>query len=293
MKILPNTIINFHAVYNQYWMEKVIILLNKMYHIVPLSSIEDFYYNGKELKNVCHITFDDGDDTFFDTVFPIIKKHNTPVSIFVSPLAINERRNFWFQEIRGYDRNFIRKLIHDKVTVSSASSLSNSSIFKSMKLSEIWDIIKLYQKETKTNPKPCMNMNLQKILELQHSGLVHIGAHTLNHPILGNEDDETVEHEITSSVEKLRVLLNNRVSSFAYPNGKPDSDFGIREMNILKNIGIKIAFSTFNSTFSSSDNPFSIPRNGLSKGNTAFIMAKLLAGKNWELVKKVMYGARW
>lgn len=64
MKLLPNTIINFHAVYDEVWMEQVLVLLKKLYYPVSLKELETYYYDNKQLKKTCHITFDDGDQSF-------------------------------------------------------------------------------------------------------------------------------------------------------------------------------------------------------------------------------------
>jgi hypothetical protein len=69
-----------------------------------------------------------------------------------------------------------------------------------------------------------------------------------------------------------------------YPNGA----FGDREINILKDRGIKLAFTTKRDEISSKHNPLSIPRSGspfvsVFKNNKAYVFSKcmvqLLAGE--------------
>jgi peptidoglycan/xylan/chitin deacetylase (PgdA/CDA1 family) len=289
-KFFPNTIINFHAVYDKAWMEKVLILLKKNYNMVSAIDIESFYRRGYKLKNSCHITFDDGDQSFYKIVYPIIKKHKIPVSIYVSPLMTMEKKNFWFQEILGYDNKKLREIISTTIKdqPKNYSSYPLGALLKNMQLEFIWKIIYEYQKETSTPMKPGMNMTYEQLLELHRSGLVEIGAHTQNHPILKNENDKTAFIEITESISQLRIMLQSEVKYFAYPNGVPHLDFGQREINILKNAGIYISYSTENNTIDAKDDPLSVPRNGISKGNNAFIMAKLFAGRRWDPFKKLL-----
>jgi len=292
MKILPNTIINSHAVYNKKWMEEVLLLLKSKYNLVSIQKIEDFYYNGSKLKNSCHITFDDGDKSFYNIVFPLLKKHNIPVSIYVSPSAAKEDRNFWFQEIRDYDKSKLKDIC-SKLLEKSRQHIEKyplSAILKSLKVQTIWNIIREYQKETGTQSKASINMNVEQLKELHNSGLVSIGAHTQNHPILANETDKAAEDEIKSSVNQLSEILDTTVEHFAYPNGVPDMDFGQREIKYLQEAGIKIAFSTENKTFKSSENTLSIPRNGISYGNKNFVLMKLIAGSKWVFLKKLIKG---
>ena len=292
MKILPNTIINFHAIHDEAWMDSVFALLKRHYTIVAISDIERFYYKGLQLKNSCHITFDDGDSSFYFTAFPLLKKHNIAASIYVSPHAARERSNFWFQEIRDYDKVRLMRIIADNNLLGQARTPARSlnAALKSMTIDAIWTVIRHYQKGTGTPPKACMNMTENQLREVKDSGLVTVGAHTLNHPILRNESDEKAAHEIQASIRDLGALLNTEIKYFAYPNGLPDLDFGEREMNILRQSGITLSFSTENKSFSRRCNPLSISRNGLTYGKQHFIIMKLLAGSNWEFLKRIIKG---
>lgn len=294
MKILSNTIINFHAIHDHKWMDSTFELLKRHYNVVPITGIENFYFKGRKLKNTCHITFDDGDTSFYTKVFPLLKKHNIPASIYVSPLMARERKNFWFQEIHGYDKSKMLNIIRDNNLQSSLTEqiLPFDAALKSMRLDEIWMAIQRYQDETETPPKPCMNMSVEQLLELHNSGLVAIGAHTLNHPILSNENNETKAWEIKTSIDELSDMLNTKVKYFAYPNGIPNLDFDDKEMDLLKESGIALAFSTENKSFNLKDNPLSIPRNGLTYGKQYFILMKLIAGSRWDTLRRLIKGKR-
>ncbi len=290
MKILPNVVINFHAVYDKDWMEKVFMLLNKYYNLVFLSDIEDFYYEGKQLNNACHITFDDGDTSFYNTVFPLLKKHKIPVSIYVSPQATIERENFWFQEIRNYDKKLFKEIVLSLITHSELKDYPLTAILKTMRNDLIWEAIRNYRVKTNTESADCINMNIEQLSELYQSGLVSIGAHTLKHPILKNESDERATQEVNNSISDLSDLLGIEIKSFAYPNGNPALDYGDREIALLKENNVKLAFSTLNKGFCEKDNPFSIPRRGISYGNSSLIVSKLLLGDKWDKLKRITKG---
>jgi peptidoglycan/xylan/chitin deacetylase (PgdA/CDA1 family) len=131
-------------------------------------------------------------------------------------------------------------------------------------------------------------MNLQQVLEVEKSGLVTIGAHTMNHPILANETDIDSEAEIQQSVNKLRDLLGHEVKYFAYPNGKPILDFGRREMEYLKDAGITIALSMQIKHLSSTDHRLALPRIGITAGSPRFIKLKLKLGARFEKIKSII-----
>jgi peptidoglycan/xylan/chitin deacetylase (PgdA/CDA1 family) len=291
MKWLPNTIINFHAIYDRAWMEKVLIFINKNYRIIGIDELESYFYEGHNLKNVCHITFDDGDLSFYNIVYPILKKYKIPVSVYVSPLIARNQTNFWFQEIRGYNEQKFRQIIKQNIGPLYEEKMSLKALLKSMRIEDIWEVISQYQMKYKVSKKPCLNMNLEQLKELHLSKLVTLGAHTQNHPILRNESDEKAREEIEMSIIELSDILNSRISCFAYPNGIPELDFGQREINILKNSGIKLSFSTHNKNFKRLDNPLVIPRNGVTYGGMGFILLKLLmTGGYWNSLKGRLKG---
>lgn len=216
------------------------------------------------MRNACLITIDDGDKSFYNVIYPILKKYNVPAVLFVSPEAIINNNNFWFQEA---------KRLH----------LNNEQL-KKLKIDEIWENIKdnkLYSIEV----LPPQNINIEQLFKIDKYGLVELGGHTMTHPILANESDDKSNYEIVNSLKELEKILGHSVKCFAYPNGRPSIDFGPREINILMQTNCKIAFSTEPRNISKNDNIYSVPRFGLTYGTILFVRLKLFMGKYWRLLK--------
>lgn len=283
-----NLILNFHIVENPAWFETIIIYLKSAYKIVPLSHFEK-PENYSKNKGLCHITFDDGDITFYNVVFPILKKHNIPASIFISPRSVVKQFNFWFQELKGYDNAKMSEILAEELNlnIEEAKQMGYFSILKTLPLAQIHKMIALYQKETNTAPKPFRNINLEQLYDLQQSGLISIGAHTLHHPILKNETDEEMEREISVSISELSEILREKVRYFAYPNGTAGFDFGEREIDVLKKCGIQIALSTDPEFVSRKSDKMTFPRIGITKGSLRFVKLRLFLGPKWQLIKSL------
>lgn len=281
---LPNTVVNFHVIKNMDWMDQILGLLSNHFEFIGLDELEEYYYGSLDQKNKCHITIDDGDLTVYTDLLPLIKKYRIPISIYVSPLSIREGRNFWFQEIKDYDLRALLEF-HGK-NYGRVIPFENKdqvyAVLKTMQISELDQMISDFKKKQGIPDKPRIGMDLAQVMELKKTGLVQVGAHTYRHPILRNETFETAKHEIVGCVEELGHMLGEKVKWFAYPNGVPGLDFGKREIQFLKDCGIKLAFSTENKRFSKADNPLSIPRTGISKGNLWFVLAKMTLGSNWN-----------
>ncbi|EMS30879.1 polysaccharide deacetylase [Mariniradius saccharolyticus AK6] len=273
-------------------MDSILKVLMRYYNMVSAKDLESFYFKGLELKNTCHITVDDGDITVYTHLFPLIKKYNIPISIYVSPMAVMTGKNFWFQEIEGYDLQLFLQYYDKQYNQKHAfkNKYQVYALIKSLTLKEIHQLVDGYKEAYGIPHKPRRCMTLEQLLELKASGLVDIGAHTMHHPILKNESIEKVRDEIQTSVEKLGELLGEQTKYFAYPNGVPVIDFGQREMNILNECGVKLAFSTQTKNFSIDDHPLSVPRRGITKGGPMFVLAKLALGDKWEGLKRLLKG---
>ncbi len=100
---MPSVLL-FHAVTDRPWFDDVICWLKRRYTMLSLDSLSGVCGGTKEVGKSCHITVDDGDKSFYEVMFPVLRKHGVPASLFVSPKICVEERNFWFQEIEGYRR---------------------------------------------------------------------------------------------------------------------------------------------------------------------------------------------
>ncbi len=287
-----NLIINFHVLTDASWFESVILLLKSKYTLVDLSFFENLN-NYEKKKGFCHITFDDGDKTFYRLAYPILKKHNLPATIFVSPKSVISQENFWFQEVSNYDKNAMINILSRELSLplEKIKKIPFKYILKCLPLTRIIEIFTIYQKETNTPRKQFLNMNLDEILEVEKSGLITIGAHTLNHPILKNESDENCYNEITESIVGLQKLLGHEIRYFAYPNGTPNIDFGDREINYLKKNNIHIAVSTEGKFISRLDNKLAFPRLQLSHGSMYFVKIKLILGAYAVKIKSLVFNS--
>ncbi|WP_423997271.1 polysaccharide deacetylase family protein [Maribacter sp. IgM3_T14_3] len=284
-----NRVINFHDVQDKVWFEKTIIYLKGKYNLIDADKLYEYYVEHKNLKNACHITIDDGDRLFYDVMFPILKKHKIPATIFISPKIIMEEKNFWFQEIEDFDFVLLTKIIAQQLECDNElfQNYKVQTILKNCKIEKIWSIINEYKKENEVCSVKKFNINLEELLEIDRNELITIGAHTQNHPILANETDQASYLEISESIQNLEQILKHKITNFAYPNGISNIDFGTREMQFLKQNNIKLGFSSTISNLKKSDNTMAIPRIGISDGDKLYLKFKLLLGKKWAFLKKI------
>lgn len=283
-----NKVFNFHGVSNASWFEGLLITLKSNYTMISIDELLNSYTKNKKNANSCHITFDDGHISFYEIIYPILKKHEIPSTLFVSPHICRERTNFWFQEIKGYNAIEIKKITCNFLNIKLAllDQYPVATILKCLKIDEIWSIIEMYKKKFDVAAKEPCNIDLAQLKEIDSYGLVKIGAHTLNHPILANESDERCNSEIAESINGLKEILGHEIKYFAYPNGYPGIDFGSREIHILELNNCEIAFSCEPGSFNAKKDPLSINRMGFSHNSSSLsIRIKLSMGEYWDRLR--------
>jgi peptidoglycan/xylan/chitin deacetylase (PgdA/CDA1 family) len=285
------SILTFHAVTDSDWFDSLVSWLKGYCQFVPIESVTAYYANGGCEGRSCHITVDDGDKSFADVIFPVLRKHGVYSSFFISPKVSVDGGNFWFQEIGGCDAIALKHIAARilKVPVRLLDGYSPEVIMKTMPLYQIDKVIDEYRRTTGCLSKESQNLSASDIKQIALTGMVSIGAHTMHHPILANEDDATCEAEITGSVRDLGYLLGRRVEYFAYPTGIPGMDFGDREERLLRDSGINMAFTTEPRHLSIGDKALRIPRLAISnRESMPRVITKMLLGSEWGRVKRMV-----
>jgi len=287
-----NLVITFHVIPSKEWFRETLRTINKVYKFIPISDIESYYHSNMRFNNRCHICFDDGDRSVYEHAFPILKEMNLPATLFMSPQIVCENSNYWFQDFHdicsSVNRNQIYKAISE-VTGTDVNEINNYapfSLLKSLQIKNILKVVNKIKKEHNVRSRQ-YNMTEDELIEISESNIIEIGAHTMNHPILANESDEIAEKEIVDSITGLSGLTGKKVKYFAYPNGIYCLDYTDREMQILKENGIQLAFGDIG-FFNKKLNYFSIPRGGFAgeeRERKMWIINKIFLMSVWKKIK--------
>lgn len=86
-------------------------------------------------------------------------------------------------------------------------------------------------------------LTVEMIREMQASGLVEFGAHTVSHANLRRLCQKEAKREIADSVRDIEAITGTRVRHFAYPYGASHSA-GPREFALCREIGLRTAVTT-------------------------------------------------
>lgn len=284
-----NTVINFHKVTDGKWFDAILVFLASRYEFVSVDSLYALCCGHIPDDHCCHITVDDGDKSFYEIILPALTRRRVSASLFVSPKVCAQGSNYWFQEISGYKKNEVREICANVLSVQSGrlAKYSVDAILKTMSIERISEVIRAYQTRTGTPSKPSSNLTVDNLRDIDTLGLVSVGAHTMSHPILQNEHTVRVEYEIGESIGELAALLKHEIRYFAYPNGIRGLDFGQREETLLRERGIRLAFTTESRHLSPRENMMRIPRIQVGdKESLISVKAKLALGSGWNTLKR-------
>ncbi len=83
-------------------------------------------------------------------------------------------------------------------------------------------------------------MSPETLRDIDQSGYVEIGGHTLNHPKLAELSDAEQRHEIQQNKLDLENLLGRELSTFAYPYGNHNQ----QSKEIVKQVGYQFTVAT-------------------------------------------------
>jgi peptidoglycan/xylan/chitin deacetylase (PgdA/CDA1 family) len=98
-----------------------------------------------------------------------------------------------------------------------------------------------------------------QVRELRDAGM-EIGAHTRTHPILARCTPEAAAAEIAAGRDDLASILGAAPRLFAYPNGKPGSDYDPSHVAMAKRMGFDAALSTSWGAARAGDDLYQLPR---------------------------------
>lgn len=234
-------------------------------------SLDAFLGGGREAasKPRCLLTFDDGWRDNYTTALPWLKKHRMPAAIFAVTGFIEERKAFWVERLRRVWRDPERQAnLRAALASSTEGRLARASFeeivehLKHLPAQNREVLLAAWASNARSEDgNPDQMFTWEEAAGLQKEG-VDIEAHTVSHPLLIYEDDQTVSHELTDSKRTLEERLKKRVRAFAYPNGTWDE----RVRRQVKAAGFECAFTVASGWYRRGEDAYTIRRIMLHEG---------------------------
>jgi peptidoglycan/xylan/chitin deacetylase (PgdA/CDA1 family) len=243
------------------------------------------------------ITFDDG---YADSLYcakPVLERYGVPATVFVITGAIDQGREFWWDELEGLllrpgnlpaelelgvkGRTWSWKLgsaatyskrdaaCHRHWRAWEAPPSSRQDLYRSlwdllhcMPVAERGEVLSALREWAGVAPlcRPTHRvLDRGEAVALAQGGQIDVGAHTATHPSLSTLSVAAQYEEIRKSQSYLEEELCTSVASFSYPFGKR-SDYTPQTVALVQKAGFACACSNCPGAVERTTDPFQIPR---------------------------------
>ena len=252
------------------------------------------------------VTFDDGYSDNLYNAKPILDRYEVPATVFVAGAYVGFRGEFWWDELeklllrpgalpeylefKSNGTPFKFKLGESAMFYSDEQHLQHRSWnFREKTLpserhalylnlynvlrplptaerGEALEVIRGWSGCTSGPREAYRPMTAGEVQRLRDGKLIEVGAHTNSHPVLSQLPLDTQREEISGSKSLLEDILDQPVTSFAYPYGG-DADYTAETVGAVREAGFESAFSTTAGLVGKQSEPFRLPRYGVRNWN--------------------------
>lgn len=267
--------------------------LKSWFNVLPLDEAVRRLKNGTLPQRAMALTFDDGYADNHDVALPILKRHGLPCAFFIATGFLDGGRMWNDTVIESVRRTplaglplqalGLQGLGETDVSSVPAKQAAIGAVIRAIKYLPVDHRLALTESLAalaRVAPPTDLMMTSAQVREMRRAGM-QIGAHTVSHPILAKLDDESARREIRDSKHRLEDLLDEPVTLFAYPNGKPDEDYSPQSVVIARELGFEAAVATSWGASNAKTDLFQIPRfTPWDRGRSRFALR--LAANLWR-----------
>jgi peptidoglycan/xylan/chitin deacetylase (PgdA/CDA1 family) len=267
---------------------------------ISLSQFNACLRNHKLPRRGILVTFDDGYSDNLYNAKPLLERYEVPATVFVSGAYVGFRGEFWWDDLERFllrpgalpeylefksnGAPFKFKLAESAVLYSDEQYRQHRSwnfsektlpterhafyldLYKTLRLlpnaerGEALEFIRSWSECTSGPREAYRPMTAAEVQRLRDGKLIEVGSHTNSHPVLSQLPLDTQREEISGSRSLLEDILDQRITSFAYPYGG-GADYTSETVGAVREAGFESAFSTAAGLVGKQSEPFRLPRN--------------------------------
>jgi peptidoglycan/xylan/chitin deacetylase (PgdA/CDA1 family) len=220
-----------------------LLYLRRHYGIMHIeAALEALYVARKEKqwsadsRTPLVLTFDDGYGDNYTHGFPLARELEVPFTIYLLPGYIESGAYFWW----GEGQRLVQQAQVNEATIEERTyrlyqpdervalvRLIDTRLRHARSVAQREQFLASFRQMLAVPSSileeevPFLPLTWEQVREMEESGWVSFGAHTMHHPILSYLDDPAeVRQEIESCRTVLQQQLGHPVRSFAYPVGQ-------------------------------------------------------------------------
>lgn len=236
--------------------ERICTWLKAWFNVLPLPQATSLLREGCLPARALAITFDDGYADNHDVALPVLRRHGLSATFFVATAFLDGGR-MWndsvIESVRAAPEAGID--LHGTAAAALGHLPCGNLALRQASLKRAIDATKYLAHDERDHwvhaiiersgaqlPNDLMMSSDQ--VRLLHRAGMDIGAHTVTHPILARLTPAQMRAEILDGRKALEEIIGHRVGLFAYPNGRPGTDYSDAAVHIVRELGFDAAVST-------------------------------------------------
>lgn len=244
-------------------------LLHAQFNVLPLPEAARRLKERSLPPRAACVTFDDGYANNFILALPVLERWSIPATIFIATGFLDGGR-MWNDTIIEAMRATPLEQIdlggiglgHWPIASGAERATTAHRLIDAIKYREPAEreryIEEIVARSGAQLPRDLM-MSSAQVAALTRAGM-DVGAHTVSHPILARLGAQEAEHEIRAGRDHLQEITGRSVRVFAYPNGRPGTDYSAEHVAMVRRAGFDAAVSTAWGCARPGADPWQLPR---------------------------------
>lgn len=231
--------------------KRLLDFIETRFKVLPLPDAIRSLPSGRLPRGSACITFDDGYADWATGILPELARRNLHATFYITTGQL-DGMPLWHErvaqalaqlaltsfEVPGLPALHLHTL-HDRQQARIA--LENYLKYQPLAVRDA--AIKKLEAAAGVNANTVRRLSVETLRQIHNAGL-EVGAHTVNHPILAVSDGATARREIGEARETLAHCIGGPVRAFAYPNGRPGTDFSAEHIRMAQQAGYTSAVTT-------------------------------------------------
>jgi peptidoglycan/xylan/chitin deacetylase (PgdA/CDA1 family) len=260
-------------------------MLSRLFVVLPLDEAVDMAIEGRLPSRAVAITFDDGYRNNVEVALPILRKYRLPATVYLASSFLDGGRLFVDTAVE-----VVRRLPEGEVDLDAfglgrrpigdlrsrlriADDLTDAIKYRPLaERDALCERLEALARE----PLPTnLMMTSEQVTRASREGIT-FGGHTVHHPNLALLDDAAVMREIADNRDVIKSLTGRAPRSFAYPFGKPGTNYTAATMDIVRKAGYTSAVSMSWGVANVDTQRYQLPRFGPSERRGNAFYARIL-----------------
>jgi peptidoglycan/xylan/chitin deacetylase (PgdA/CDA1 family) len=276
--------------------QQMAVLRRRGVKVIPLKDMVEAIERDRVPSGAVAITFDDGYADNLEQAAPVLHEYDAPATVFATTAYTNCDAEFYWDDLdrvflsAGALPRYLRLWMADSTVEVDLGEFDYYPHSKARE-NRAWTVL------DGTDPTPrhrayrqlcqalhnaplslrrdALNqiqawagipmrqshrmMSVEQMRQIASDGLVDLGGHTVDHPVLSIEHEPVQQKQINGNRETLAWVLGREPGAFSYPYGTR-RDYTAATIEMVKRAGYRYACANFAGPVTGMRNPFQLPR---------------------------------